>query len=403
MQRMIRETAHHDSPDYFISTAHPRLVGGKPSKNPRYLQKRPDLVNPRESYLAEVSARLRRRAPLGQPVQTPVDVILPGRRNNPPETGIRSLACYNPIHYMELPELFMEFISSMTGKSPSTTGAGSEGALTKGPFNALPPIIDLNAALVSYALTEYDAFISAAGHIGPKVRVDHDISLLIPEVWCRMAPAERQPAFLIGNGFFEKCEDFEFNGGKVLASRLGWRMTASFVRTFFGRVFNYPFAVFTSEMLRPEQQDMAMFADGVENIVGTHKRVAECYFADGSIEWACPPLKALLHIMAHGSHEGRDVNDPAFRALFKRESVVASDWYARRLAAKQEHDIKLWGRHVTYLEKFLKKKNYSEEAQRLGIPAKLDSARSMCDKVKTGDYLASLQGTIGLQPLAAER
>ncbi len=26
----------------------------------------------------------------------------------------------------------MEFICSMTGKSPSTTGAGSEGALTKG-------------------------------------------------------------------------------------------------------------------------------------------------------------------------------------------------------------------------------------------------------------------------------
>ena len=59
---------------------------------------------------------------------------------------------FNPIHYMELPELFMEFICSMTGKSPSTTGAGSEGALTKGPFNALPPIMDLNNALV-FALT----------------------------------------------------------------------------------------------------------------------------------------------------------------------------------------------------------------------------------------------------------
>ena len=41
---------------------------------------------------------------------------------------------------MDLPELFMEYICSMTGKSPSTTGAGSEGALTK-IFNALPPII----------------------------------------------------------------------------------------------------------------------------------------------------------------------------------------------------------------------------------------------------------------------
>ena len=41
------------------------------------------------------------------------------------EAGIRALAVYNPIHYMEAPELFMEYICSMTGKSPSTTGAGS--------------------------------------------------------------------------------------------------------------------------------------------------------------------------------------------------------------------------------------------------------------------------------------
>ena len=84
-------------------------------------------------------------------MHTPVNAVMPGRRNNPPDVvaHIRSLAVYNPIHYMELPELFMEYICSMTGKSPSTTGAGSEGALTKGPFNALPPIIDLNNALVA--------------------------------------------------------------------------------------------------------------------------------------------------------------------------------------------------------------------------------------------------------------
>src|SRR5690606_30296192 len=133
-------------------------------------------------------------------------------------------AVFNPIHYMELPELFMEFISSMTGKSPSTTGAGSEGALTKGPFNMMPAIIDLNAALVSYLLTGHSGFISAAGYVGPKVRVDHDISLLIPEVWCRMSPEERDPAFLIGEGYLERCEDFEHNGRRVLASRLGYRI-----------------------------------------------------------------------------------------------------------------------------------------------------------------------------------
>src|SRR5271167_1767596 len=144
--------------------------------------------------------RLRRRVPLGQFVPTPVNAVLPGRRNNPPETGIRALACYNPIHFFELPELFMEFICSMTGKSPSTTGAGSEGALTKGPFNALTPIIDLNNALVSYLLTGYQFCITAAGYVGPYARVDHDISMLAPELWCHMSEEERDPQFLIRNG-----------------------------------------------------------------------------------------------------------------------------------------------------------------------------------------------------------
>jgi len=70
-----------------------------------------------------------------------VNAVLPGRRNNPADkkAGIRPLSVYNPIHYQEIPELFMDFICSLTGKSPSTTGAGSEGALTKGPFNMLTP------------------------------------------------------------------------------------------------------------------------------------------------------------------------------------------------------------------------------------------------------------------------
>src|ERR1035437_4788994 len=94
--------------------------------------------------------------------------------------------------------------SSDLGKSPSTTGAGSEGALTKSPFNALRPIVDLNNALISYVLTGMAGFSSCAGHIGPRVRVDHDISLLIPELWCRLAPKERDPRNLIAAGHLER-------------------------------------------------------------------------------------------------------------------------------------------------------------------------------------------------------
>ena len=122
MQEVIRAAASDDRFKFFVSSAHPRLVDGKPSKNPRYLQLRPDLANPDEKYLAEMATRLLRRVPLNESVLTPVGAVVPGRRNNPPDLAakIRPLAVYNPIHYMELPELFIEYISSMTGKSPST-------------------------------------------------------------------------------------------------------------------------------------------------------------------------------------------------------------------------------------------------------------------------------------------
>lgn len=401
MQKLIRDVAESGQPGYFVSSAHPRLVNGKPSKNPRYLQVRPDLLSPRETHLAAMSARLRRRLPPEQPVHTPVNAVLPGRRNNPPEPGIRPLACYNPVHFMELPELFMEFICSMTGKSPSTTGAGSEGALTKGPFNALPPIMDLNNALVSFILTGHSAFVTAAGYVGPKVRVDHDISLLVPEVWCRMSPAERDPQSLIAERYLEPCEDFEHQGRKVLASRLGYRINARFVRHFFARVFNHPQAVFTEDMLKPELQDRATFVDGMDNIIATQKRVAKMYFDDGSVAQACPPLRALLHIMLHDQWEGKGLGDAAFRKLFRREYLLASDWYAARLRAKQAVDRKLWRRHVDYLEKFSKRASHADEVARLAIPDRLARARRELERVESPVYLDALQGTLGAEPIDA--
>ncbi|HVY69390.1 MAG TPA: hypothetical protein VHH73_05645, partial [Verrucomicrobiae bacterium] len=399
MQRVICEMVEQGKPAYFVSTAHPRMVDGKPTKNPRYLQARTDLLNPRGVYLAEIGARLRRRVPLGQALHTPVDVILPGRRNNPPEPGIRPLAVFNPVHYMELPELFMEFICSMTGKSPSTTGAGSEGAMTKAPFNALAPIMDLNNALVSWLLTGHNGFVTAAGYVGPKCRFDHDISLLVPEVFCRMTEEERDPGFLVENGYMEACKDFEHAGKKVLASRLGYRITAKFARSFFGRVFNHPHEVFTEEMLRPELQDKDVFADGMDNIVTTQKRVAQSYFDDGSVALACPPLRALLHVMLHGQHEGKGLGDASFRALFTRESMLASDWYRERLVAQQSLDRQLWRRHARYLEKFLARTSHADEAARLNIRGRLEHAQRQLDQIEAPDYLARLQGTIGAEPV----
>ena len=400
MADLIRAAAKDAGrPKFFVSSAQPRLVDGKMTKNPRYLQNRHDLIHPREFHLAEMATRLFRRIPTSEPLHRPVNAVLPGRRNNPPEPGVRPLCVFNPIHHLELPELFIEFISSMTGKSPSTTGAGSEGALTKGPFNALHPIIDLNAALVSYILTGGDVFVTCAGNVGPNVRVDHDISLLVPELWCRMGPEERDPEFLKREGYLERCEDFDFNGQRVLASRLGWRITGRFVRHYFGRVFNYPHSVLTDEMLRPEFQDKAVFADGVDNIVSTARRVAEHYFVDGGIELACPPLRALLHIMRDGQHEGRDLSHPEIRTLFTCESLLASDWYAERLNTKQAADIKIWQRHVKRLDVFLARNKAGSVTASLNIRERLDLAWATLRRVEQPDYPASLRGTLGKQSL----
>jgi hypothetical protein len=401
MQQLLLE-ARKSEDGYVVCSATPRMIDGKPSKNPRYLQTRPDVIAPFNRYVAEMGARLYRAVPADKPVRQPVNSVLAGRRNNPAdyENGIRPLAVYNPIHYQELPELFMDFISALTGKSPSTTGAGSEGALTKGPFNALLPITDLNAALVSYLLTSLHGFSTPAGHIGSNVRVDHDISLLIPEIWCRLSPEERDPQFQIKEHLLEKLEDFEHNGRTIPASRLGYRITSRFIRRFAGRVFDNPGKVFDDAILKPETQDADAFADGILHITEAHERVARNYFEDGSIDLACPPLRALLHIMAHGSWNGKDVHDPSVREMFTLESMLQSDWYSERLKTRRQRDKKLWQQHVSYLQNFIKDPDFAADAEQLNINSRLTFAQEQLAKVSSSDYLQQLHGCLGSDRLS---
>ncbi len=401
VKKLVREFTASPKAGFIVLPSHPRIVDGKLTKNPRYLQIRPDLLDPRATTLARIGARLYRRIPSDQPVTFPVGAILMGRRNNPPEKGVRALCVFSPIHYQELPEAFMDLIASLTGKSPSTTGAGSEGALTKGPFNALPPIYDLNAALVSFLLTDLPAFSTAAGWVGPKLRVDHDVSLLVPEIWCRMSAEERTPEFLIGHGYLERCADFEHEGKPVLASRLGYRITARFVQTFLGRVMSNPSTVFDEEHLKPELSDAAVFADGMDNIVAAMKAAAENYFADGSVADACPPLRALLHIMRDGHWQGHDLSAPEVRRLFDRAEMLRSDWYAARLEAKRKIDAATWETHARYLEKFLKRSNYTDVALALDIRGRLDRVAALARDAATPDYVARLRGTLGGEPALA--
>ncbi len=394
------DSTEGDGPAYIVSSADPRLVDGKPSKNPRYLQPRPDRTNPRATAVTELSARLVRRLPSAAPLLLPVDVVTVGRRNNPPDGPVPPLCSYNPLHYMEVPELFMELISSMTGKSPSTTGAGSEGALTKGPFNAMPAIIDLNAAVLSYVLTGYDGWVSAAGYVGPQVRVDHDFSLLVPELFSRMTPDERDAGNLIAEGALEKLTDFEHDGRRVAASRLGYRMTDNLATKYFGRIFLHPEVVFSSEMLRPELQDRGIFAESIATIVATHERVARSYFQDGTIALAVPPLRALLEIMADGcTTAGWGLDSPEFRAMFTREDVLTSDWYGQRLDAKQAAASERANAGLAAIEKFVSTPGNEEPTTRLDMPARVQAARLEAQRRASPQFREQLVGTVGSTPL----
>jgi hypothetical protein len=348
-----------------------------------------------------MGARFKRLVPLGEAVINPVNAVLTGRRNNPAEEGIRPLAVYNPIHYQELPELFMDFICSVTGKSPSTTGAGSEGALTKGPFNALRPTADLNNTLVSFIITGYAGFSSAAGYIGAKMRVDHDISLLVPEIWARLSETERDPKFMIKNNYLEKIDNFDHKGQRVKASRLGYRITDRFIAAFLGKIFDNPAVVFNEKILKPETQSMDEYVDGINNIVEAQKLVAQRYLDDGSIEDACPPLKAILYIMATGEYKGRTIQNKEIRDLFDRDVMLASDWYKDRLKAKQQREIALWEKNCKNLQNFTELEGHEDVVELLEIQQRLERAKQTLEEVKQESYLDTLEGTIGADTLAA--
>jgi hypothetical protein len=401
MRVFIEEAARDNRCEWFVASDRPRMVNGAPSKNPRYLQLDPCYVDPLSRYLADLGPMLYRKVRADDRVMHPVSAALPGRRNNPadPASGIRPLAVYGPIHYQDLPELFMDFVCSLTGKSPSTTGAGSEGALTKGPFNSLVATTDLNNALLSFILTGYSGFTTAAGHIGRKYRMEHDISLLVPELWSRMGVEERDPEFLKKSGYLEEVKDFEYKGEMIPASRLGWRITPLFASNYLGRLFDTPSAVFSDDMLRPELQSMEDFVDGVKNIAEAQAKSAAAYFEDGSIEAAIPPLKAILYVMAKGSYEGKSIHDPELRALFDRDYVVHSDWYKARLEAYREREESYMASSVKKLRAYLAESAEAGSVAARRARTELERAEERLALLSKKSYVDLIEGSIGLDPL----
>ena len=218
-------------------------------------------------------------------------------------------------------------------------------------------------------------------------------------MWCRLSPEEREPQYLIDEELLEKIDDFEHDGQQVPASRLGYRITSRFIRRFAGRVFDNPSMVFDDAILQPETQDFAAYADGILYIAEAHQRVARNYLEDGSIDLACPPLRALLHIMAEGTYDGKDVHDPEIRQLFTLESMLQSEWYGERLKTRRQRDQQLWQRHVAYLQNFLSQPELASDAERLTLQSRLETANARLAEVSSSDYLQQIHGCIGADRL----
>lgn len=210
-----------------------------------------------EKYLIELRKRLNESIPFNEPVILPVSVYVPGRRLNtidPKNPGIRPLSVYAPVHYQPIPLLMLDLTTSLSGKSPSTTGSGSvENALTKGPFNNLQMSVDLNYACLAVILGNEPVLTTAAGNIGSDLKVDHDITYIIPEILCRMTPEEREPENLIKHGYLEKVNDMDYNGKKIHSSILGYRITERFVKKYFARIFDSVDGLFEETSLEPEK------------------------------------------------------------------------------------------------------------------------------------------------------
>ena len=205
-----------------------------------------------------------------------------------------------------------------------------------------------------------------------------------------MRPQERSASWLIEHGLLESLPTLEFEGRKLPTAMLGYRINRAFVNHFFGRIFTSPEILFEDWMLRPEEQDLAVFADGLENMLQTHQRVAENYFQDGSIDVACPPLKALLHIMRDGQYEGQDLQSESFRQLFDPRSILDSDWYQERIEARCEREKRHWKRLSDYVAE---QKEALENRERLRILANQRLAEAGSD-----EYRQRLLGTLGLDP-----
>ena len=204
---------------------------------------------------------------------------------------------------------------------------------------------------------------------------------------------------MIEKGYLEKVPSFAHDGNDLPTEFLGYRITRRLTHEFLGRIFTDPVSVFPEDMLKPELQDADQYADSLTNLVEAGKLVAQRYFDDGSIEKACPPLRALLEVMYHGNWEGKGLLDEEFRSLFDPQKILSSDWYENRLKTRLSVTRKYWSGRVDYLDEFLADMANREASERLGIKALKDFAVDALSRLEDEqDSISRIRGCLGTDP-----
>jgi hypothetical protein len=133
--------------------------------------------------------------------------------------------------------------------------------------------------------------------------------------------------------------------------------------------------------------------------VEAQEKVARQYFDEGSVDAAIPPLKILLHIMAYGKYEGKDLSNPELRKYFQRNYVIESDWYKERLILKQQKESGFLKNQIQYLNDFISNPTNSALVSEMKIHDRLEKTKMCLARVESEDYIKSIIGTIGADPL----
>lgn len=391
MLEHLRRHAQREGEGLEVTTLCPIKVNGKPIRNVRVLLPRRDLVDPAFRGLAKLKLRLARKVPAGNTPVATVNHFFMGRRCTPPDpTKKRPAYCaHSPFGYEGLARFLASAAGCFTPESPSIEAAGSlagglEGVRSKGPFDPLPPVWDLNALFFSRVLLgEPGAFTTTAGYVG-LIPVGHDVGQIILEAFARIPHELRNHQALLDAGYLERVPDF----GDHPSSLLPDRITAKFVADFIGQVMANPHDCFTKAMLQPETQQGEVFAESLRNMVAAMKLAVEPFFASGQIEQACFWVRQVLEAIRDTEYAdmGRMLCE-LDQGMPSRTYLMRNDAYHARLAAQAERDRALWEAVVRDLQ------THNGEA------TDLDAARAMLQKVGAPDYIKRhLMGTLGAEP-----